>query len=161
MPSFASRQWVPFPIERVFAFFADPANLPRLMPPALATRIERIAPATVPGLPAAAGTNIQITFRPIPLLPVRLAWVARIIELVPPSYFIDEQQSGPFAQFRHRHGFVAEARDGVAGTLVTDDIDFTLPFGYLGRLASPLVRLQLALAFAARRQRLPVLLGAS
>jgi hypothetical protein len=26
-------QWVPFPLERVFLFFADPRNLPRLMPP--------------------------------------------------------------------------------------------------------------------------------
>jgi ligand-binding SRPBCC domain-containing protein len=161
MHSFVSRQWVPFPIEQVFAFFADPANLPRLMPPALSTRIERIEPTPVPGLPAAAGTDIQITFRPISFLPVRLGWVARIVELVPPSYFIDEQQSGPFQYFHHRHGFLSETRNSIVGTLVTDDIDFVLPLGFLGRVASPLVRLQLVAAFAARRRRLPALLGAS
>ena len=33
--------WVPFPIERVFLFFANPENLPRLMPPVTDTRVHR------------------------------------------------------------------------------------------------------------------------
>jgi ligand-binding SRPBCC domain-containing protein len=160
MHRFSSRQWVPVSLDRVFAFFADPANLPRLMPPELATRIEGIHPPPVPGNPATAGTAIHIAFRPIPFLPLRLRWVALILEFVPDSHFLDEQRSGPFASFRHRHGFLAETRDGIAGTLVTDDIEFALPFGFLGRLAAPLVRLQLHLAFAARRRRLPALLAA-
>jgi hypothetical protein len=27
-----TQQWVPYPVELVFAFFANPANLPHLMP---------------------------------------------------------------------------------------------------------------------------------
>jgi len=34
--------WVPFPLERVFRFFANPENLPRIMPPASGTRIEAL-----------------------------------------------------------------------------------------------------------------------
>lgn len=157
MHRFVSRQWVPFPLARVFAFFAEPANLPRLMPPELGTRIERIDAAA--GGPGAPGTEIAITFRPIPLLPLRLGWVARIVEVVPLSHFRDEQVSGPFAQFQHRHGFAAETRDGTDGTVVSDEIEFALPFGWVGRLAAPVAALQLQLAFAARRQRLPALLG--
>ena len=46
---FQTSQWLPFPVELVFAFFANPVNLPRLMPPRLETRIEdaRIAPPPV------------------------------------------------------------------------------------------------------------------
>jgi uncharacterized protein YndB with AHSA1/START domain len=32
-------QWVPFPIERVFAFFSNPENLPRMMPASSRTKI--------------------------------------------------------------------------------------------------------------------------
>ena len=32
-------QWVPFPLERVFAFFSNPENLPRIMPAASSTRL--------------------------------------------------------------------------------------------------------------------------
>jgi uncharacterized protein YndB with AHSA1/START domain len=40
-------QWIPVPLPRVFRFFSDPENLPRLMPPELAAEIrsiERVAP---------------------------------------------------------------------------------------------------------------------
>src|SRR3954451_16784048 len=40
--SFTSEQWVPFPLARVFAFFADPLNLPRLMPAWQDARIDRM-----------------------------------------------------------------------------------------------------------------------
>ena len=36
-------QWVPYPLEEVFLFFADPRNLPRIMPPATGTRIEHLS----------------------------------------------------------------------------------------------------------------------
>jgi hypothetical protein len=32
--------WVPVPVSEVFAFFADPENLPRLMPPQLQTKVD-------------------------------------------------------------------------------------------------------------------------
>lgn len=47
---FETRQWVPFPVELVFAFFANPSNLPHLMPPRLKTRIEDALPFGFIGL---------------------------------------------------------------------------------------------------------------
>jgi hypothetical protein len=41
MPHFESEQWLPAPIEPVFLFFADPTNLPRVMPAWMDLRIER------------------------------------------------------------------------------------------------------------------------
>jgi ligand-binding SRPBCC domain-containing protein len=164
---FETQQWVPFPIELVFAFFANPSNLPHLMPPALKSRIEdvRLQPppprpqATDPArrfrsIAAGAGSEILISFRPVRFVPQRLSWMARIEEFEWNSHFIDEQVHGPFKRFRHRHGVGAEARDNVEGTLVTDAIEFELPGGGLGSLASGVVRGQLKKAFAYRQQRL-------
>ena len=39
--SLQTEQWLPYPRERVFAFFADPGNLPPLMPEWQRARVER------------------------------------------------------------------------------------------------------------------------
>jgi ligand-binding SRPBCC domain-containing protein len=171
---FEARQWVPFPVEQVFAFFADPRNMPRLMPPELGTRIEELrlmpAPAQSSGSDkanlsggevAGEGSEMRISFRPVPFLPLRVRWLARITEFEWNSHFKDEQVRGPFAVFRHRHGTLDATRNGQAGTLVTDEIDYALPFGTLGRLVSPLVRRQLQRSFAQRQERLPLMLAAA
>lgn len=59
---------------------------------------------------------------------------SRITEMVRPHTFTDEQVTGPFVSFRHRHDFVA--RDG--GTLVTDTWEHRAPLGPLGHLADAL-----------------------
>jgi ligand-binding SRPBCC domain-containing protein len=87
--------------------------------------------------------------------------MARIAEFAWNSHFIDEQVRGPFTRFRHRHAVTAELRDGVEGTLVDDDIEYELPFGIFGRLASGFVRRNLAHSFAYRQKRLPEILSAA
>lgn len=166
---FATNQWVPFPVEAVFAFFADPLNLPLLMPPHLKTRIDQFhlqpppAPDKITYMDAAqrvagVGSEIFISFRPLPFLPVRQHWLARITEFEWNSHFCDEQICGPFEQFLHRHGTQAEVHRGHEGTLVTDDITFALPFGPVSALAAPLIRRMLDRSFAQRHERLQQLL---
>jgi ligand-binding SRPBCC domain-containing protein len=77
------------------------------------------------------------------------------------SHFCDRQVRGPFQQFHHRHGIQQETRDGVEGTLVSDEIEFALPFGWLGQVAGALVRRKLEQAFAYRQLRLPEILAAA
>lgn len=62
-----------------------------------------------------------------------------ITELERPYRFVDEQRSGPFASFRHEHRFEADA----AGTLMLDRIRFRAPFGFVGRLVEPALRVYL------------------
>jgi ligand-binding SRPBCC domain-containing protein len=125
----ATSQWVPFPVELVFAFFANPTNLPYLTPLRMRMRIEdaRIVPAPVrpvaadparrfQSVAAGVGSEILISFYPIPWVPKRLSWMARITEFAWNSYFCDEQMRGPFASFHHRHGIEPETRDGLEGT---------------------------------------------
>ena len=101
---FQTEQWVPYSVERVFAFFANPANLPPLMPAWQHARVERahyLPPPAAPvfdkaGLVAGEGSLISISFRPVPLLPVRLGWDAYIAEFRWNDSFCDEQRRGPF-----------------------------------------------------------------
>ena len=169
---FESQQWVPFPVELVFAFFANPSNLPHLMPPALESRIEDVRMQPPPPRPLAAdplrrfrsvaagtGSEILISFRPLRWVPQRLSWMVRIAEFEWNSHFIDEQIRGPFKSFRHRHGVAAETSNHAAGTLVTDGIEFELPGGSLGALGSGVVNGQLKKAFAYRQKRLLAVLA--
>jgi ligand-binding SRPBCC domain-containing protein len=171
---FETRQWVPFPVELVFAFFANPANLPHLMPPRLKTRLEDARLLPPPPRPvsqdparrflsvaAGEGSEILVSFLPIRWLPKRVSWLARIVEFEWNHHFCDEQASGPFTEFRHRHGIEAEARNGQEGTLVSDEIEFALPWGVAGQIGSVLVRRQLARSFAYRQKRLPEILAAA
>jgi ligand-binding SRPBCC domain-containing protein len=171
---FETRQWVPFPVELVFAFFANPSNLPHLMPPAQKVRIEDIRMQPPPPRPLAAdpsrrfrsiaagtGSEILISFRPLRWLPQRVSWMARIVDFDWNSYFVDEQVRGPFRQFRHRHEVGGEARDGVEGTLVMDVIDFESPAAAVGWLADGMIRRRFEESFAYWQKRLPEILAAA
>jgi ligand-binding SRPBCC domain-containing protein len=171
---FETRQWVPFPVELVFAFFANPSNLPHLMPPAQKVRIEDIRMQPPPPRPVATdpsrrfrsiaagtGSEILISFCPVRWLPQRVSWMARIVDFDWNSHFVDEQVRGPFQQFRHRHEVDSETREGIEGTVVADVIEYELPAGAVGWLAHGLIRRQFEEAFAYRQKRLPEILAAA
>ncbi|MGA2673620.1 MAG: SRPBCC family protein [Terracidiphilus sp.] len=169
---FETSQWMPYPVELVFAFFANPANLPHLIPPVLGTRVEDARIQPPPPRPlhpdasrryrsvaAGEGSEILVSFYPVRWFPRRASWMARITEFEWNSHFCDEQVRGPFALFRHRHGIRTEFRDGVEGTLVSDEIEYELPYGLLGRLGGGILRRKLAQSFAYRQKRLPEILA--
>jgi len=170
-------QWTPFPVELVFAFFANPGNLPHLMPKWQQTRVENsrlVAPPPRPVAPdpelrfqspaAGAGSEMAVSFRPVPRLPWRVEWLARITDFEWNSHFCDEQVKGPFASWKHRHGIVAETRADesgapVNGTLVSDEVEYSLPLGPLGTAAHGLfVRRQMEATFVYRQARLEAIL---
>lgn len=171
---FEASQWVAFPVELVFAFFANPANLPHLMPPEQKVRMDGAQLKPPPPRPVAAtparrfasvaagaGSEILISFQPLRWFPKRLKWLARITEFEWNSHFCDEQAQGPFATFRHCHEMAAERRDGEEGTRVTDRIAFELPFKAAGRIGDLLAQRAMAQLFAYRQKRLPEILAAA
>ncbi|MGA3350211.1 MAG: SRPBCC family protein [Candidatus Sulfotelmatobacter sp.] len=162
--------WVSFPVPQVFAFFANPENLPRLMPPAAETKIEGyqlVPPPPIPDLNAIAlhhlagvGSVIDTTFRPIRFLKWRRKWTAAITEFEWNHHFADVQQKGPFKRWHHRHEFMPNARNGFNGTLVRDVIEYEVGFGRLGELANSLfIERQMRQTFTARQKILPKLLS--
>jgi ligand-binding SRPBCC domain-containing protein len=161
--SFQTEQWLPYPRERVFAFFADPANLPPLMPRWQRARVERAlyvappAPSTG-GVAAGVGSLITISFRAIPWVPLRLEWDACIAEFRWNDFFCDEQRRGPFKYFRHCH----RVRDERDGSIVSDAVEYELPLGWLGDLANGLaIKRQIRALFSYRQRILPLLLSRS
>jgi ligand-binding SRPBCC domain-containing protein len=174
---FQFEQWVPFPLERVFLFFAQPENLPRIMPRKLGTRIDSlnlispVIPSEVEGpcVPdplhnsvAGVGSEITTSFRAVPYLPYRSTWVALITEFEWNHHFADIQKIGPFHSFHHRHQLDAETRNGELGTRVTDTIDLDLGFGWIGKVTEKLfVAREMNQTFQYRQQALLILLSGS
>jgi ligand-binding SRPBCC domain-containing protein len=64
-----------------------------------------------------------------------LTMTSRVTSLKFPDSFVDQQVSGPFKDFRHVHEFASRG----AGSVMTDRITFTAPFGPLGWLAERIV----------------------
>ncbi len=176
--TFHTEQWLPYSPELVFAFFANPENLPRLMPPWQKARIEEAAFAPPPprppssspqrGIAAGAGTRLTLSFRAFPLSPVRIPWDAEISEFVWNDHFCDVQHRGPFKYWKHCHHIRPESRPAhpgtppVPGTLLSDHVDYELPFGPLGDLGNLVfARRQLQSTFRFRHRRTSDLLALS
>jgi ligand-binding SRPBCC domain-containing protein len=169
--TFEAEQWLPYPLEPVFAFFANPQNLPRLMPDWQKARIEEAVytappprPAGVqPGLrslAAGVGSRMTISFKPFPFSPFRVPWDAEIAEFAWNEHFCDIQLRGPFAYWRHCHRLRAETRAEGNGTLLRDELEYELPMGPLGELAHAIaVRGQIRKIFDFRHRRTAELLA--
>jgi ligand-binding SRPBCC domain-containing protein len=146
---FESEQWVPAPVAPVFAFFADPHNLPRIMPPALGTKLVKLnlvpprfpAGQVPPGTlrMAGAGTEMTVAFRVVPYLPVHERWVVNITEFSFNDYFQDSQKQGPFRRWQHTHSFERMMQGGIEGTILRDEVEYEVGFGIVGRALESVV----------------------
>ncbi len=122
-----ARQFIPRPVDDVFAFFAKPENLSRLTPSSM--RFEFLTDDRE------MREGLQIDYRLRPLLGIPVGWRTRITSYNPPYGFEDTQLRGPYAKWEHRHTFKPVA----GGTLMTDSVDYAAPFGPLGDLVNRFV----------------------
>lgn len=80
------------------------------------------------------GAGQEVTWRARHFgVPIRMT--SRLTSMEFPERFVDEQVRGPFKAFRHVHEFEATA----SGSVMTDRVEFTAPFGLLGRIVEKLV----------------------
>lgn len=145
MPIIRSRAWVAVPIKEAFAFFDDPANLPRLMPPTVPIRLVRIDPS-----PPRPGSVFTFSYG---LGPFQRTWIVRLVDRVQNERFVDETISGPMRRFHHSHTFTPARR----GTWIEDRIDFHVgPDGRIGSavdwLAGTVMRLTFVWRHAMQRR---------
>jgi uncharacterized protein (TIGR01777 family) len=135
------------PLEQVFSFFSNPANLEKITPAFLRFRVLGTTTSQI-----GAGTLINYALR---LHGIPLRWQSRIESWNPNRMFIDVQTRGPYSLWHHAHEF--EPDNG--GTVIRDRVRYRLPFGALGDLvAGWLVRRDLDAVFDFRRQRIQELL---
>jgi ligand-binding SRPBCC domain-containing protein len=131
--------WLPRPLDEVFAFFADAANLEALTPPWLHFRIRTPKPIAM-----RPGTLIDYSIR---VHGIPISWQSEISVWEPPHRFVDIQRRGPYRRWEHTHGFAAAQ----GGTRVTDSVEFDVPFAFA---AGWFVKRDVARIFAFRRQAL-------
>ncbi|HVK12920.1 MAG TPA: SRPBCC family protein [Gemmataceae bacterium] len=119
----AREQWLPAPVETVFAFFAEARNLEAITPPWLNFRIRTPGPIDL-----RAGSRIayRISWHGVPL-----RWLTEIAAWDPPHGFTDVQVRGPYRLWHHVHTFEPAG----AGTRMRDVVTYRLPFGPVGRVA--------------------------
>lgn len=123
-------------LREVFAFFKSPHNLEAITPPWLNFRVVSASDAEM-----RAGTRIAYRLR---LYGLPFRWESRIAEYVEDRMFADEQITGPYAHWCHRHLFAQVA----GGVRVDDIVEYRLPFGPLGTLVhAAVVRRQLRQIF--------------
>ena len=84
------------PIEQVFAFHANPDNIPKISPSWQSIRVHR-------GGPAITGNEFDIKVRFFSVLPLHWRGVWREVDT--PNLLVDEALQSPFAFWRHRHAF--------------------------------------------------------
>ncbi|MBX0294342.1 SRPBCC family protein [Haloarcula nitratireducens] len=99
--------------------------------------------ATMPDEEAVEGTGLlgpgdRVTFR-APQFGIPFELAAEVVEFDRPRRFRDVQRSGVFGSLSHEHTF--EEVEG--GTLMRDDVRFSMPFEPFGRLGAPVARWRL------------------
>ncbi len=115
-------QWIPLDLERAFDFFARAQNLQRITPDWLHFRF-------VGEPPGAIELDTRIAYR-LRIAGVPVRWHTWIAHWDPPHGFVDVQERGPYAHWRHLHRLERRG-DGV---LMTDVVEYRLPLGPVGRL---------------------------
>ncbi len=142
-------QRIPRPLPEVFDFFSRAENLEALTPRFLKFRY--ITP-----LPIEMKVGARIEYA-LSLFGIPIRWRTRITSWEPGRRFVDEQESGPYALWRHEHTF--EAAGG--STIMRDVVTYREPFGPLGAVAHVIfVARTLERIFDFRRDATARLLGA-
>lgn len=118
------RQMIPRSRSETFAFFSDAFNLERITPPFLRFRIVTPAPINME-----AGTVIEYR---LALFGAPIYWQTVIESWNPEELFVDTQTKGPYALWRHTHSFEEK---GPLQTLMRDLVEYSIPYGALGRIA--------------------------
>jgi ligand-binding SRPBCC domain-containing protein len=122
---FERSQSIKSSVPKVWDFISSPENLNKITPASMSFSILKNSAAgkMYPGM--------IISYKVAPLAGIKLNWVTEITHVKDQEYFVDEQRFGPFAFWHHKH-FIKE-KDGVV--VMTDIIDYKIPFGFLGDIA--------------------------
>jgi ligand-binding SRPBCC domain-containing protein len=152
MPSYERSVRVDAPLDDVWEFYSWVDGLEAVSPDWMGLRIESVVgPDGEPdrGI-LEAGSEVTLSTRPFGVGP-RQRWTSVITERERTdgtAYFRDEMVSGPFERWVHTHAFYADGDE----TLLRDHVEYALPFGPLGRAATPFSRVGFETMFRKRHE---------
>ena len=143
-------QKLPISLDQAWAYFSSPSNLQEITPDHLKFKI--LTDLGDGGMYPGQIINYIVT----PVMNIPMRWTTEITHVSDKHYFVDEQRFGPYAFWHHKHFF--EEIEG--GVLISDIVDYALPFSFLGRIAHFLfVKRQLNEIFEFRFQKLVSMFG--
>lgn len=121
-------QFLPLSLVKAWEFFSSPRNLEKITPAHMKFRVLYISG----GEKVYAGQIIRYKVNALP--GITMHWVTEITHVKEPFHFIDEQRFGPYALWHHQHHF----REVEGGVEMTDELNYAIPYGIVGRLANAL-----------------------
>lgn len=147
--SLKTEQNLPISLQEAWDFFSSPKNLSKITPKHMGFIITNQPSETM-------FEGQIITYKVSPLLGIKISWMTEITTVKENEYFIDEQRFGPYSLWHHRHHFYEI--DG--GIKMIDEVNYKLPFGFLGSIAHRLfVRKKLKSIFEYREKVLIEMFG--
>jgi ligand-binding SRPBCC domain-containing protein len=142
MPTFTRTLLINAPIEDVFDFHDDPANLPKITPPWI--RMEVLEQRGGGAQPK------QVRIRMTQFGVLRQTLLVEFVAHERPHRLVDVQTEGPFSRWYQERTF--EWVDG--RTRMTDSVDYTVGFGVFGAIVDRLlIRPRIEKMFAYRHAR--------
>ncbi len=124
--TFQREQLLKSSIEMVWDFISSPKNLKIITPEYMGFEILN------KNLPEKMYTGIIINYKVSPLFGIKLTWSSEITHIREFEFFVDEQKVGPYKFWHHQH----HIKKYDSGVLMTDIINYSPPFGFLGALAN-------------------------
>ncbi len=121
---FSAEQWVSKDINSAFSFFSEAKNLEKITPPLLNFKILNMSTKEIK---QGSIINYKLKIHGVPA-----KWTTLIAEWKPPLMFVDNQEKGPYDRWYHTHNFEELAE----GTLLTDQVLYRLPVGFLGAMVA-------------------------
>jgi len=126
--------------ERVFEFHEAPDALKQLTPPWINAKVVKAARISELG----SKTVLELRFLGV----IKISWEAQHTSYQRGRAFTDVQIKGPFSRWHHRH----TVRPDGAGARLKDEISYRPPFGWFGRMLTPLIERRLKRLFDYRHE---------
>ena len=116
-------------IETAWEFFSSPSNLSEITPKDMGF----VVTSDLHNQPIYEGMEINYTVTPLLRIPMK--WRTRITQVDFQKSFTDIQEKGPYKYWSHFHEFVINKK----GVLIKDQVDYEMPFGFIGSIAHQLL----------------------
>ena len=145
---FETEQFLPIDLKEAWDFFANPSSLKVITPKKMQLRfLEKLQCNKV-------YDGMVLSYMIKPFLNFSVYWKSKMENVVPFKSFTDIQINGPYSFWEHKHTF-EEANKGIK---VIDQVEYALPFGFLGNVFhSVFIKNKVSKLFQLRQQKLDLL----